>query len=130
MRPFIAGLDTRWPFRPTADVANSVPSAFRERYTFPNPPNSPNITYALPRDDIWVAPIPPSSATSHYMLAKLTEAHSAFVLALAAAHHGEFRVVHPEYLCMHLFYMHYVLHYLADIAQYMDYTRVMQSMML
>ncbi len=130
MRPFIAGLDTRWPFRPLADLTNSVPTTFRERYAFPNPPNSPDITYALPRDNMWTAPTPPSSTTSHYMLAKLTEAHSVFVLALAAAHHGEFRIVHPEYLRMHLFYMHYVLHYLASIAEYMDYTRVMQSMML
>ncbi len=107
-----------------------MPPAFGERYAFPNPPNSPDITYALPRHDPWTSLIPPSPATSHYMLTKLTEANSAFVLALAAARHGEFRVIHPEYIRMHLFYMHYVLYYLADMAEYMNYTREVQGMML
>ncbi len=71
--------------------------------------------------------IPPSPMTSLYMLSQLAHAVHVFTATLIAARLGDFHTVTPNNVRHHLYYMHYVLHYLADIARYAEYFEALQG---
>ncbi len=65
--------------------------------------------------------------TSLYMLSQLAHAVHIFTATLIAAQLGDFHTVTPNNVRRHLYYMHYVLHYLADIARYAEYFEASQG---